>query len=75
MHGDITMTKGREEEKKSSDSSQVQINRGFELMLRSLSTKPKDVVNPWFQIKFGKLLPWFRKKKVDLFFEFRITFK
>ena len=68
------MTKGREEEKKSSDSSQVHINRGFELMLRSLSAEPKEI-NPWFQIKFGKLLPWIKRKKLDLFFEFKITFK
>jgi len=69
------MTKGQEEGRKSSNSSQTHINRGFELMLKSLSAKSKDASNPWFQIKFGKLLPWFKNKKIDLFFEFRITFK
>lgn len=70
MRGNIAMTEDQEERRKSSPD--YNINRGFELMLRSASKK--NEVKPEekkFQFGFGKL---FRAFGVEFSFDFNLAF-
>ncbi len=67
MLGDIAMTKNQEEKKSSLNNSELQINRGVELLLRNRrkrETKPKT-----FQVNFGKMISFFKRE-----FHFYIEF-
>jgi hypothetical protein len=66
MHGSITMTKGKEGEKKSLNKNEPRINRGFELMLRK-NIRREKVLPKSFQIHFGKMISFFSR---EIHFEF-----
>jgi hypothetical protein len=74
MHGSIVMTKGREEEKSKNNSDEYNINRGFELMLRNTNTKKVSQHSPWFELKFEKLLPFFRKQ-INFYIHFSLDIR
>ena len=64
------MTENQEERKKSSPD--YNINRGFELMLRSASKKKEiEPEEKKFQLGFGKL---FRAFNVEFSFDFNLAF-
>ena len=65
------MKDGSAEKKSTND---IQINRGFELMLRSAAKSQQKIERPWFQIKFGKIISFF-KKEIHFFFEVRMDIK
>jgi hypothetical protein len=63
----IVMINDQEGEKKKLNNSELQINRGVELLLRNRrrrSEKPKT-----FQVKFGKMISLFRRE-FHFFIEF-----
>jgi hypothetical protein len=67
MLGGIAMTKNQEGKKSSLNNSELQINRGVELLLRNMrrrETKPKT-----FQVIFGKMISFFERE-----FHFYIEF-
>jgi len=52
------------------NKSEIDINRGFELMLRKNSTKEVSLKSPkTFEIKFGKIISFLKK---EIHFEFNI---
>lgn len=65
MLGNIVMTEDQEERKKS--SSDYNINRGFELMLRKASKKKRNDQDKKYQIRYGKIFQVFN-------FEFSFDF-
>lgn len=67
------MTKNQGERRKSDDSKNIDINRGFELMLRNQLVRKEKQKTPWFRIRFEKLIPFF-KREINFFFEFHLTF-
>ena len=72
MPGDIAMTKNQEEEKSKLNKSELQINRGVELLLRNRrkgESKPKT-----FQVKFGKMISLFRRE-FHFFIEFHFDIR
>lgn len=73
MLGSIVMTKDQEEEKNNKlNNSGLEINRGFELLLRSRrkkESKPKT-----FQVKFGKMISLFQRE-FHFFIEFHFDVK
>jgi hypothetical protein len=67
MPGSIIMTRDQEDEKRKLNKSELQINRGVELLLRNRrrrSERPKT-----FQVKFGKMISLFRRE-FHFFIEF-----
>jgi hypothetical protein len=60
MLKNIVMTEDLDDEKRSLNKSEPEINRGVELLLRNRrrrSEKPKT-----FQVKFGKMISLFRRE-------------
>jgi len=49
-----------------------EINRGVELLLRKRRKKPE--VPKIFQVKFGKIISFF-KQEIDFFFEFHLDIR
>ena len=72
MPGSIVMTNDQEDGKKELNNSELQINRGVELLLRNRrkkSEKPKT-----FQVKFGKMISLFQREFhffIDLHFDIK----
>jgi len=60
MLGDIAMTNDQEEKESKLNKSRTEINRGIELLLRMRRTKPEPPKT--FQIKFGKMVSFFRRE-------------
>ncbi|HAW78782.1 MAG TPA: hypothetical protein DCX27_03105 [Balneola sp.] len=60
MLGDIEMTNDQEEKESKLNKSRTEINRGIELLLRKRRTKPEPPKT--FQIKFGKMVSFFRRE-------------
>ena len=72
MLGDTAMTKNAEEEKSKLNKLDLDIDRGFELLLRNKrrkSQKPKT-----FQVKFGKMISFFRRE-FHFYIEFHIDIR
>jgi hypothetical protein len=69
------MTKEKEGEKrKLNNSDDLQINRGFELMLRHNSRREKPSAPKTFQFRFGKMLSLFSREihfQIDFFFDMK----
>jgi hypothetical protein len=66
------MTEDQEEEKSKLNNSELQINRGVELLLRNRrrkSFKPKT-----FQVKFGKMISLFQRE-FHFFIEFHFDIR
>jgi len=62
MRGSIVMTNDQEDEKNNLNNDELQINRGVELLLRKRRRKadpPKS-----FQVKFGKMISFFKREIV-----------
>ena len=62
MHGSIVMINDQEGEKNNLNKDELQINRGVELLLRKRRRKedpPKS-----FQVKFGKMISFFKREIV-----------
>jgi hypothetical protein len=72
MPGNIVMTKNPEEEKRKLNNSELQINRGVELLLRS--RRRKSLEPKTFQVKFGKMISLFRRE-FHFFIEFHFDIK
>ena len=62
MRGGIVMTENLDDEKNNLNKSDPHINRGVELLLRNRRKKPERPKT--FQIKFGKMVTFFRKEIV-----------
>jgi hypothetical protein len=62
MLGDTAMTNDQEEKESKLNKSRTEINRGIELLLRKRRTKPEPPKT--FQIKFGKMVSFFRREIV-----------
>ena len=56
------MIEGEEEEKKKLNNHNSHINRGVELLLRNRRRKPEPPKT--FQVKFGKMVSFFRREIV-----------
>jgi len=54
------MINDQEEEESKLNKSRTEINRGVELLLRKRRTKPESPKT--FQIKFGKMVSFFRRE-------------
>jgi hypothetical protein len=75
MRENIVMIKNQDDEKNKLNNSQdLQINRGFELMLRHNSRREKPSEPKTFQIRFGKMLSLF-KREIHFQFEFFLDMK
>ena len=75
MLGSIVMTKNQDDEKsKLNNSKNLNINKGFELMLRNSSRREKPSEPKTFQICFGKMLSLF-KREMHFQFEFFLDIK
>jgi len=75
MLGSIVMTKNQDDEKsKLNNSKNLNINKGFELMLRNSSRREKPSEPKTFQICFGKMLSLF-KREIHFQFEFFLDIK
>ena len=62
MRGSTVMTSDQEDEKNNLNNDELQINRGVELLLRKRRRKqdpPKS-----FQVKFGKMIAFFKREIV-----------
>ena len=62
MLGDTVMTGDLEENESKLNKTRTEINRGIELLLRKRRTKPEPPKT--FQIKFGKMVSFFRREIV-----------
>jgi len=75
MLKNTTMTKEKEgERRKLNNSEDLQINRGFELMLRNNDRREKPSVLKAFQFRFGKMLSLLRREihfQIDFFFDIK----
>ncbi len=74
MHGGIVMTKDQGEKRKLNNSQNLQINRGFELMLRHSIRREKSSEPKTFQIRFGKMLSLLKREihfQIDFFFDMK----
>jgi hypothetical protein len=75
MLKNITMTKEKEGGKrKLNNSDDLQINRGFELMLRHSNRREKPSEPKSFQFRFGKMLSLLKREihfQIDLFFDMK----
>ena len=72
MPGNIVMIEDQEDGKRKLNKSELQINRGVELLLRNRrrrSEKPKT-----FQVKFGKMISLFRRE-LHFFIEFHLDIR
>ena len=66
------MTEDQEEEKSKLNNSELQINRGVELLLRNRRRKS---LNPkTFQVKFGKMISLFQRE-FHFFIEFHFDIR
>ena len=75
MLGSIVMTKNQDDEKsKLNNSKNLNINKGFELMLRNSSRREKPSEPKTFQICFGKMMSLF-KREIHFQFEFFLDMK
>ena len=75
MLGSIVMTKNQDDEKsKLNNSKNLNINKGFELMLRNSSRREKPSEPKTFKICFGKMLSLFRRE-IHFQFEFFLDIK
>jgi len=66
------MKKNGEDEKSKLNNMGPEINRGVELLLRKRRKKPE--VPKIFQVKFGKIISFF-KQEIDFFFEFHLDIR
>ncbi len=72
MRRNIIMTNGKEGAKnKLNNSDDLQINRGFELMLRHNSRREKQPEPKSFHVRFGKMLSLLKR---EIHFEFEFFF-
>jgi hypothetical protein len=75
MLKNIIMINEEEDEKSKLNNSQdLQMNRGFELMLRHNSRREKPSVPKAFQFRFGKMLSLLRREihfQIDFFFDIK----
>jgi len=62
MRGGIVVTENQEERKSKLNNDDPHINRGVELLLRNRRRKPEPPKT--FQIKFGKMVSFFRREIV-----------
>ena len=62
MHGGIVVTEDLDDEKNNLNKSDTHINRGVELLLRNRRRKPEPPKT--FQVKFGKMVSFFRREIV-----------
>ena len=62
MQGGIVMTENLEDERNDLNNNEIHINRGFELMLRPRKRKEKEPPPKTFQVKFGKMVSFFRRE-------------
>ena len=72
MHGSIVMINDQEDAKSKLNKSELQINRGIELLLRNRrkrSPEPKT-----FQVKFGKMNSLFHRE-FHFFIEFHFDIR
>ena len=72
MHGNIVMTRDQDDAKSKLNKSELQINRGIELLLRNRrkrSPEPKT-----FQVKFGKMISLFHRE-FHFFIEFHFDIR
>lgn len=63
-----------DEKRKLNNSQDLQINRGFELMLRHNIRREKPSEPKAFQFRFGKMLSLFRREihfQIDFFFNMK----
>ena len=60
MPGGIVMNDDLDEEKSNLNNHETNINRGVELLLRNRRNKPDPPKT--FQVKFGKMISFFRKR-------------
>ncbi len=72
MLGDIVMIEDQEGEKRKLNKSEPQINRGVELLLRN--RRRKSLQPKTFQVKFGKMISFFRRE-FHFFIEFHFDVK
>jgi hypothetical protein len=75
MRKNIIMTKEKEGAKnKLNNSDDLQINRGFELMLRHNSRREKPSEPKTFQLRFGKMLSLLKREihfQIDFLFDMK----
>jgi hypothetical protein len=72
MPGSIVMTNDQEDAKNKLNKSEPQINRGVELLLRNKRRKSESPKT--FQLKFGKMISFFRREFhffIELHFDIR----
>jgi hypothetical protein len=62
MLKNIVMTEDLDDEKRSLNKSEPEINRGVELLLRNRRRRPEAPKT--FQVKFGKMVTLFRREFV-----------
>ena len=62
MPGDTVMNDDLDEEKSNLNNHETNINRGVELLLRNRRNKPDPPKT--FQVKFGKMISFFRREIV-----------
>jgi hypothetical protein len=75
MQKNIVMINDQDDEKRRLNNSQdLQINRGFELMLRHNSRREKPSEPKAFQFRFGKMLSLL-KREMHFQFEFFLDMK
>ena len=72
MLKNIIMTKDQEGKKTKLNNSEPQINRGIELLLRD--RRRKSLEPKTFQVKFGKMISFFRRE-FHFFIEFHFDIK
>jgi hypothetical protein len=68
------MTKEKEGGKRKLNNSNLQINRGFELMLRNTSRREKPSEPKSFEFSFGKMLSLLKKEihfQIDFFLDMK----
>ena len=72
MRGSTVMTSDQDDEKNNLNNDELQINRGVELLLRKRRRKqdpPKS-----FQVKFGKMIAFF-KREIIIHFNFYLDIR
>ena len=62
MHGGTVMTEDLDEGRSNLNNDDTHINRGVELLLRNRRNKPDPPKT--FQVKFGKMISFFRREIV-----------
>jgi hypothetical protein len=74
MPGDTVMTENQEGEKSKLNNQELDINRGFELMLRSHNTTEESSKPKTFQVRFGKMISLLHRE-FHFFIEFHFDIK